>query len=164
MKVGLLSDTHGYLDESIFKYFDECDEIWHAGDIGSLKIADQLSSFKKFRAVYGNIDGSILRQSYPEELIFKFEGLKVFIKHIGGYPPKYNPEIRNRLDLIRPDLFICGHSHIVKIIKDHERKLLHINPGASGKYGFHHMRSIIRFGISEGKLENLQLIELGKRA
>ena len=164
MKIGLLSDTHGYLDESIFKYFEACHEIWHAGDIGSSDIADQLSNFKKFRAVYGNIDGNILRQRYPEELVFEIEGLKVFIKHIGGYPPKYNHDLRNRLDLIKPDLFICGHSHIVKIIKDPERKLLNINPGASGKHGFHHMRSIIRFDISGGKLENLQLIELGKRA
>ena len=164
MKIGLLSDTHGYLDESIFKYYEDCDEIWHAGDIGSLDIADQLSNFKKFRAVYGNIDGNTLRQSYPEELIFEIEELKVFIKHIGGYPPKYNHDLRNRLDVLKPDLFICGHSHIVKIIKDPERKLLHINPGASGKHGFHHMRSIIRFGISGGQLENLQLIELGKRA
>lgn len=164
MKVGLLSDTHGYLDESIFKYFEECDEIWHAGDIGSLEIADQLLNFKKFRAVYGNIDGNILRKSYPEELIFEYGGLKVFIKHIGGYPPKYNHEIRKKLDLITPDLFICGHSHIVKIIRDPKRRLLHINPGASGKHGFHHKRSIVRFSISEGKVENLQLIELGKRA
>jgi len=164
MKVGLLSDTHSFLDESIFKYFEDCDEVWHAGDIGSIEIADQLSGFKKFRAVYGNIDEIALRHKYPEELIFEFEGLKVFIKHIGGYPPKYNSSIRSRLDLVNPDLFICGHSHIVKIIKDPERNLLHINPGASGKQGFHHMRSIIRFSVLKGKLENLQLIELGKRA
>jgi len=164
MKVVLLSDTHGFLDKSIFKYFEDCDEIWHAGDIGSLDIADQLSNFKKFRAVHGNIDDNTLRHKYPEELIFNVDGLKVFIKHIGGYPPRYNNNIRRRLDLVNPDLFICGHSHIVKIIKDPERKLLHINPGASGKQGFHHMRSIIRFSILDGKLENLQLIELGKRA
>jgi putative phosphoesterase len=164
MKIGLLSDTHGYLDKNIFKYFEDCDEIWHAGDIGSIDISDQLKNFKKFRAVYGNIDGNILRYSYPEELVFEIEGLKVFIKHIGGYPPKYNPDLRKRLDILNPNLFICGHSHIVKIIKDPERNLLHINPGACGKHGFHHVRSIIRFDISKGKIENLQLIELGKRA
>lgn len=164
MKVGLLSDTHGFLDKSIFKYFEDCDEIWHAGDIGSIDVADQLSSFKKFRAVYGNIDGLSIQHKYPEELIFNVEGLKVFIKHIGSYPPKYNYHIRSRLDLVNPGLFICGHSHIVKIIKDPYRELLHINPGASGKQGLHHMRSIIRFSILEGKLESLQLIELGKRA
>ena len=164
MKVGLLSDTHNYLDEKIFKYFEGCDEIWHAGDIGSIDIANQLSDFKSFRAVYGNIDGLRLRHKYPEELIFDIEELKVFIIHIGGYPPKYNRSIRNRLDEVNPGLFICGHSHIAKIINDPGRKLLHINPGAAGKQGFHRMRSIVRFHISGGKIENIQLIELGKRA
>jgi len=106
MKIGLLSDTHGYLDKNIFKYFEDCDEIWHAGDIGSIDISDQLKGFKKFRAVYGNIDGNILRYSYPEELVFEIEGLKVFIKHIGGYPPKYNPDLQKRLDILNPNLFI----------------------------------------------------------
>ena len=164
MRIGLLSDTHNFLDENIFKYFEECDEIWHAGDIGSDDIADKLTNFKVFRAVYGNIDEPSLRRKYPEELIFDTEGLRVFIKHIGGYPPKYNKGIRARLDEVNPGLFICGHSHIAKIINDPERKLLHINPGAAGRQGFHHMRSIVRFSILEGKVENIQLIELGKRA
>lgn len=163
MKVGLLSDTHDFLDDSIFKYFKECDEIWHAGDIGSIDIADQLSGFKSFRAVYGNIDEPSLRHRYPEELIFEIEGLKVFIIHIGGYPPKYNKSIRRRLDEVNPGLFICGHSHIAKIINDPERRLLHINPGAAGRQGFHNIRSIVRFSILEGKIKNVQFIELGKR-
>ena len=163
MRIGLLSDTHGFLDENILKYFAECDEIWHAGDIGSIEIADKFKKFKIFRAVHGNIDEPSLRQEYPEELIFETEGLKVFIIHIGGYPPKYNKSIRKRLDEINPGLFICGHSHIAKIVNDPDRKLLHINPGAAGKQGFHHIRSIVRFSIFEGKIENIQLIELGKR-
>ena len=164
MRIGLLSDTHNFLDENIFKYFEECDEIWHAGDIGSIEIADKLTNFKVFRAVHGNIDESSLRIKYPEELIFETEGLKVFIVHIGGYPPRYNKSIRNRLDEINPGLFICGHSHIAKIVNDPERELLHINPGAAGRQGFHYVRSIVRFSISEGKIENIQLIELGKRS
>lgn len=164
MKVGLLSDTHGFLDENILKYFEGCDEIWHAGDIGSIDIADQLSDYKSFRAVHGNIDEPSLQYRYPEELIFDIGGLRVFMIHIGGYPPKYNKSLRTKLDEINPDLFICGHSHIVKIVNDPERKLLHINPGAAGKQGFHYLRSIVRFSISVGKIENVQLIELGKRA
>lgn len=164
MLIGLLSDTHNYLDKNIFKYFEDCDEIWHAGDIGTVTIADQLSSFKTFRAVYGNVDGPSIRHKYPEELLFEIEGLRVFIIHIGAYPPSYNKYIESRLNDINPGLFICGHSHIVKIINDPARKLLHINPGAAGRQGFHHMRSIVRFSISGGKIENIQLIELGKRA
>jgi putative phosphoesterase len=164
MKIGLLSDTHNFLDEKIFKYFEECDEIWHAGDIGSIEIADQLSDFKVLRAVYGNIDEPSLRHRYSEELVFEIEGLKVFMIHIGGYPPKYNKSIRSKLDEVNPDLFICGHSHIAKIINDPERKLLHINPGAAGRQGIHHMKSIVRFSILGGGIENIQLIELGKRA
>ena len=164
MKVGLLADTHDFLDENIFKYFEECDEIWHAGDIGSMDIVNQLSGFKALRAVYGNIDGSSLRHKYPEELIFEIEGLKILIIHIGGYPPKYTKSIRSRLDEVNPGLFICGHSHMAKIISDPERKLLHINPGAAGRQGFHHLRSIVRFSIQGGKIQDIQLIELGKRA
>ena len=122
VKVGLLSDTHNFLDENIYKYFEGCDEVWHAGDIGSIEIANQLSDFRSFRAVYGNIDGLSVRHKYPEELIFEIEGLKVFIKHIGAYPPGYNKSIRSKLDQINPGLFICGHSHIARIINDPERK------------------------------------------
>jgi putative phosphoesterase len=164
MKVGLLSDTHGFLDERILGYFEECDEIWHAGDIGSMEIANQLSSFKKLQACYGNIDNLEVREKYPAEQIFEINGIKVFMTHIGGYPPIYSPQIIKRLDNTRPQLFICGHSHIVKIMHDPKRELLHINPGAAGKQGFHKIRTIVRFRILAGKIEQVQLIELGKRA
>jgi putative phosphoesterase len=163
MNIGLLSDTHGYLDDQIFDYFAECDEIWHAGDIGTIEVANQLLDFKKFKAVQGNIDDSVIRYSYPLEHIFVINGVKVYMTHIGGYPPKYSHSIRIKLDKIKPDLFICGHSHIVKIIMDNERRLLHINPGAAGMQGIHLKRNIVRFKIAEGKIKNLQLIDLGGR-
>jgi putative phosphoesterase len=164
MRIGLLSDTHGFIDEKILNYFSECDEIWHAGDFGSIEVVKDLSAFRRLRGVFGNIDDLDVRSRYPEECIFKVSGIKVFITHIGGYPPKYTLPIRYKLDEIKPGLFICGHSHIPKIINDPDRGLLHINPGAAGRQGFHRMRSIVRFSIVSGKIENLQLIELGKRA
>jgi putative phosphoesterase len=164
MNIGVLSDTHGFLDDRILKYFSECDEIWHAGDVGSMEIIDRLSSFKKLRAVYGNIDGPEIRHIFPGEYVFELEMVKVYMIHIGGYPPLYTKPLRQRLDDLQPDLFICGHSHIVKIIKDRERGLLHINPGASGKQGFHKKRTIVRFKIDAGKIDQIQLIELGERA
>jgi putative phosphoesterase len=165
MKIGLLSDTHGYLDEQIFKYFKECDEIWHAGDIGDLALIQSLEAFKPVRAVYGNIDDQQIRISYPKDQKFACEGLQVWITHIGGYPPRYNPQILNAFKDYIPDLFICGHSHILKVMPDPKHKnLLHMNPGAAGKHGFHHMRTLLRFEINNKKVSKLEVVELGKRA
>lgn len=163
MRIGLLSDTHGYLDPAILAHFAECDEVWHAGDIGSEEVADQLEGFKPFRAVYGNIDGGALRRRYPEDLHFTCEGLKVYLTHIGGYPGKYPARIRKILEAEKPGLFICGHSHILKVMPDPVFHLLHINPGACGREGFHHMNTIVRFNIKEEKLTSLEVIELGMR-
>jgi putative phosphoesterase len=164
MRIGLISDTHGYLDKKIFTYFKECDEIWHAGDIGSIEIVDRLSEFKKLRGVYGNIDDREIRQKFPAEDVFEVGGTVVFLTHIGGYPPRYTSNIRGRLDEFHPDLFVCGHSHIVKIMHDHKRALIHINPGAAGKQGFHKIRTIVRFSIISCRFEDMQVIELGRRA
>jgi len=164
MKIGLISDTHGYLDARVFEYFAECDEIWHAGDIGTTEVAEKLAAFKPLLAVYGNIDGSDLRQTFPEDQIFVREGKTIWITHIGGYPPRYNRRVLGKLDRIKPYLFICGHSHIVKVLTDKQRlPLIHINPGAAGMQGFHHMRTIMRFDLTGEGIKNLQLIELGKR-
>lgn len=163
MKIGLISDTHGFLDDRIFDYFKEVDEIWHAGDLGTLEVLDNLSGFKRLRSVYGNIDNNDIRVIVPENLVFTIDKLKIWMIHIGGYPPKYSKKIINLLDEIHPDIFICGHSHIVKIIKDPVRNLLHINPGAAGKDGFHKIKTIIRFEINADKISNMQLIELNPR-
>ena len=162
-RIGLLSDTHGYLDQSIFSYFEECDEVWHAGDIGTLDLSDRLAAFKPFRAVYGNIDGAEVRQVYPLDLRFDCEGVDVWITHIGGYPGRYNKRVREALQASAPDLFICGHSHILKVMPDNRHDLLHINPGASGNHGFHKVRTIVRFSIDEAKVGDLEVIELGLR-
>ena len=165
MKVGLLSDTHSFLDEKIFEYFNEFDEIWHAGDIGDIATADRLEAFKPFRAVYGNIDGGQLRIRYPENLLISMEGVTVWMTHIGGYPPRYNVQTRARVKNLNPKLFICGHSHILKIMPDNKRPgSLCINPGAAGKYGIHHEKTIVRFELNNGIIENLEVIKLGKRA
>lgn len=165
MKIGLLSDTHSFLDPKIFEYFSSCDEIWHAGDIGNIEVCDQLSAFKPLMAVHGNIDNHTIRLMYPEEQLFEREGLKIWITHIGGYPPKYNPNLKKKLISIKPDIFICGHSHILKVISDQNLNgLLHINPGACGKHGFHQVKTIIRFDLNDKKISNMQVIELGKRA
>jgi hypothetical protein len=162
-RIGLLSDTHGFLDDKIFNYFAECDEIWHAGDMGHIEIADQLEAFRPFRAVYGNIDGTALRARYSLDLRFDCEGVYVFITHIGGYPGKYQKRVRDILLQHPPNLFICGHSHILKVITDKQFHLLHINPGACGNEGFHKMKTIVRFSMNEGKIQDLEVIELGKR-
>lgn len=164
MKIGLLSDTHGYLDQRIIEHFNDCDEIWHAGDFGSMEVVHAISSRWKLRGVHGNIDDPSIRSDFPVENTFELDGLKVYLTHIGGYPPIYTPLIRKKLDLINPDLFICGHSHIIRIMKDQERKILHINPGAAGMQGFHKIRSIVRLEIRNREIKNLQVIELGKRA
>lgn len=165
MKVGLLSDTHSFLDEKIFDYFSEVDEIWHAGDIGNISVADSLENFKPLRAVYGNIDGGQLRIRYPEDQLFVTEGVSVWMTHIGGYPPRYNSRTKNRIASWNPKLFICGHSHILKIMPDLKRPgSICINPGAAGKHGMHHEKTIVRFELKEGKIKNLEVVKLGKRA
>lgn len=162
-KIGLLSDTHGYLDEAIFTHFEKCDEIWHAGDFGSIELAKKLSDFKPLRGVYGNIDGQDIRQLYPETLRFSIEGLDVFMIHIGGYPDRYTPIVKELMLHHPPQLFISGHSHILKVIYDKKFKCLHLNPGAAGKQGWHKVRTLQRFDIIEGNIQNLELIELATR-
>lgn len=159
-RIGLLSDTHGYWDERYLKYFDTCDEIWHAGDIGSQEVADRLAAFRPLRAVYGNIDGQDMRLRFPEINRFTLEGADVLMKHIGGYPGKYDPSVRQILTTQPPQLFISGHSHILKVKYDPKLHLLHINPGAAGKYGFHKVRTLVRFSISGGAFSDLEVIEL----
>jgi uncharacterized protein len=162
-RIGLLSDTHSFLDPSIFRYFEECDEIWHAGDIGTLAVAQELHDFRPLRAVYGNIDGKDIQVCFPEDLRFDCEGLDVFMTHIGGYPGRYNQRVRGVLRQHPPKLFICGHSHILKIMPDRQLGLLHINPGAAGNEGFHKIKTIVRFTVEQGEVKELQVIELGAR-
>ncbi len=163
IKIGLLSDTHGYLDERILFHLKDCDEIWHAGDIGDAGISDKLSNIKPLRAVYGNIDGTELRIMHPKDLVFNCEDLKVYITHIGGYPGNYSAEARLKIAEIKPDLFICGHSHILKVIPDKVNNLLHMNPGAAGKHGFHKIRTMLKFQVSGKQIKDVQAIELGLR-
>ncbi|HLG34695.1 MAG TPA: metallophosphoesterase family protein [Bacteroidia bacterium] len=162
-KIGLLSDTHGFLDERFFELFSSCDEVWHAGDIGDIAVSDVLEKFKPLRTVYGNVDGTKIRAAFPEENIFLCEQVKVFLIHIGGYPGNYFPGIKEKLTVHKPGLFICGHSHILKVIRDEKFNLLHINPGAAGMYGMHKIRTAIRFEIDGKKIQNLEVIELGER-
>jgi len=159
-RIGLLSDTHGYWDERYLKHFESCDEIWHAGDIGSLEVAERLETFRPLRAVYGNIDGQDIRLRFPEVNRFTLEGADVLIKHIGGYPGKYDPSIKNVLLTHPPRLFISGHSHILKVKYDKTLRMLHLNPGAAGKYGFHTVRTLMRFTINDGNFFDLEVIEL----
>ncbi len=165
MKIGLLSDTHNWLDDLVFHYFKDCDELWHAGDIGQLAIATRLAAFKPLRAVYGNIDGQEIRQQYPQNLHFTCVGLRIWMTHIGGKPPPhYTPTILATLQQKAPDIFVCGHSHILRITHDPQLpSLLYLNPGAAGKEGFHRVRTLLRFEINDKKVMHMQAIELGKR-
>jgi putative phosphoesterase len=163
MKIGLLSDTHGFFDPRLKTFFADCNEIWHAGDIGNLETADEIANFKPLKAVHGNIDGHEIRIIYPENLRFNCEGMDVWITHIGGYPGNYDSKVRHLIRLNPPELFITGHSHILKVIPDKKSGLLHINPGAAGKSGFHHIRTAVRFIIEEGHIKDLEVIELGPR-
>ncbi len=163
MRIGLLSDTHGYLDPTIAKHFGQCQEIWHAGDIGSGPIIEQLSKIAPVRAVYGNIDDRHITSVYPRDLRFECEGRDVFITHIGGYPGRYNRRIKELMQVDPPDLFICGHSHILKVIYDKKYQCLHMNPGACGHHGLHHVRTLLRFSIVEGKIQDAEVVELGRR-
>lgn len=163
-KILLLSDSHGYLDNNIIKHAKWSDEIWHAGDIGDIKITDSLNSYSKVRAVYGNIDDSLTRDVFSKNIFFKCEGITVLITHIGGYPKRYSKGIPDLLNKYRPKLFISGHSHILKIIQDRKYNLLHINPGACGIIGFHKKRTMVRFEINNKKIENVYVIDLGNRS
>lgn len=160
-RIGLISDTHHLLDEAVFKHFENTDEIWHAGDFGTSEISDALKAFKPLRGVYGNIDGRDIRSEFPEELIFTCEGVKVFMKHIGGYPNKYAPGVRDTILRERPQIFISGHSHILKVMFDPKLQCLHMNPGAAGKQGWHKVRTLIRFVIDGADIKNCEVIELG---
>ncbi len=159
----LLSDTHSYLDNRILSYARQADEIWHAGDIGNTKVTDALKKIKPLRAVYGNIDDHEVRKEFPLNNRFMCEAVDVWITHIGGYPGRYSPAVREKIKENPPKLFICGHSHILKVMHDKKLNLLHMNPGACGKQGFHQVRTMLRFEIEGENIKNLEVIELGKR-
>ncbi|MEQ9089835.1 MAG: metallophosphoesterase family protein [Balneola sp.] len=164
MKIGLISDTHNYLDPQTLDYFADCDEIWHAGDFGTIKIADQLKEVAPLVGVYGNIDGQDIRTEYPLHQRFDCEGVDVWMTHIGGIPGRYCIPIRQEMENNTPELFICGHSHILKVARDQQMdKMLYMNPGAAGRHGFQTERTIMRFTIHAGKIENVEVINLGSR-
>jgi uncharacterized protein len=162
-KILLLSDTHSYIDDQILKYVQQADEVWHAGDIGLIKVADTIKALKPFRSVYGNIDDKIVRSEYPLDLKFTIEGVSVWITHIGGYPGKYNMRIKDEIKTDPPKLFISGHSHILKVQYDQKLNSLHMNPGAAGKHGFHKVRTMLRFEIDGEEIKSLEVIELETR-
>ena len=162
-RILLLSDTHGHIDDVILKYAAQADEIWHAGDIGNLAVTDKLNELKPVRAVHGNIDDHIIQKEFPEHNRFMCEGVDVWITHIGGYPDRYNIRVRDTIRQNPPKLFITGHSHILKVMNDKKLGLLHMNPGACGKHGFHSVRTMLRFVIHGDKISDLEVIELGKR-
>ena len=162
-RIGLISDTHGFLDDQVFDHFKSCDEIWHAGDFGNIELANKLAAAKPLKGVYGNIDGQDIRIVYPEQLVFMCEDVKVMMRHIGGYPPKYNPDTKKEILLHQPQLFISGHSHILKIMYDKNLHCLHMNPGAAGKQGWHKVKTLIRFVIDGKKMKDCEVIELGKK-
>jgi putative phosphoesterase len=159
-RIGLISDTHGFIDDKLFEYFAKCDEIWHAGDIGNIEAADILNAFRPLKAVYGNIDGHDVRASYPKIKRFNCEKVDVMITHIGGYPGHYDREVREIFKNNPPKLFICGHSHILKIIYDKQFDFLHLNPGAAGKSGFHNIRTALRFSIDGKEIKDMEVIEI----
>lgn len=163
IRIGLLSDTHNHLDDGILKHLESCDEIWHAGDFGTLEVADRLAALKPLRGVYGNIDGQDVRKVYPEHLRFHCEGVDVWMTHIGGYPGRYHPGIKAEIHRHPPQLFICGHSHILKVMYDQKLQCLHLNPGAAGKYGWHQVRTLLRFSIDGNRIDGMEVIELAKR-
>ncbi|MGG9960967.1 metallophosphoesterase family protein [Ferruginibacter sp. SUN106] len=173
-RIGLISDTHGFLDNAVFEHFENCDEVWHAGDFGEgvahgltsrLTMPQHGQTGRKtvLRGVYGNIDGQDIRSIYPEQLVFMCEEVKVMMRHIGGYPPRYNPETKKEILIHQPQLFISGHSHILKIMYDDKLQCLHMNPGAAGKQGWHKVRTLIRFVIDGREMKDCEVIELGKK-
>uniref|UniRef100_UPI00404A340B metallophosphoesterase family protein n=1 Tax=Flavobacterium sp. TaxID=239 RepID=UPI00404A340B len=162
-KILLLSDTHSHIDDVILKYVNQSDEVWHAGDIGNLAVTDKIKTLKPLRAVFGNIDNAEARQEFPLHNRFMCEGVDVWITHIGGYPDRYSVAIKEEIKRNPPKLFISGHSHILKVQFDKKLNLLHMNPGAAGKHGFHQMRTMLRFEIDKDKIQNLEVIEIGKK-
>ena len=160
MYIGLLSDTHGVFDEPFRQFFDPVDEIWHAGDFGSMQVAGEISSFKPLKGVYGNCDGYDIRLDYPLYRLFDCEGMKILMTHIGGYPGRYDPRARALIDEFRPDIFVCGHSHILKVVNDTKRNMLVINPGAEGQQGFHTVRTALRFRIENADIGDMEVFEL----
>ena len=159
-RIGLISDTHGYLDETVFEHFKDCDEIWHGGDFGGEELTKRLREKKRLKGVYGNIDNADIKAEFPEQLVFMCEEVKVMMRHIGGYPPRYNPETKKELLIHRPQLFIAGHSHILKVMYDDKLQCLYMNPGAAGKQGWHKIRTIIRFTIDGKNMKDCEVIEL----
>lgn len=162
MKIGVISDTHNTFDTLLEEFLAPCDEVWHAGDFGSVEVADRIARFKPLRGVYGNIDGGVLRRMYNDFTLFEVEGVRVLMTHIGGYPRHYSPKALQHIHISKPKLFIAGHSHILKVIYDPVYDLLHINPGAAGKYGIHSLRTAIRFDIEAGEIKNLEIGEWSK--
>ena len=163
-KILLLSDTHSHIDDQILKFVKQADEVWHAGDIGNLEVTDTIKQLKPLRAVYGNIDNKDARAEFPLDHRFELEEVSVWMTHIGGYPNKYNQRVRAELNANPPKLFICGHSHILKVQYDQKLELLHLNPGAAGKHGFHKVRTMLRFALDKGDIKDLEIIELAKRS
>jgi len=162
LKVGILSDTHGYIHPRVIDFFAGVDEIWHAGDMGTISVGNQLRGLKPLRAVYGNIDGQDVRIEFPEIQIFQAEQVKVMLTHIGGYPGRYDPRARQLIGQERPKLFVCGHSHILKVIYDKKYDLLHINPGAAGKYGIHQSITAVRLVLDQGIMRDLEALDISK--
>lgn len=163
MKIGIISDTHDYLDPAVAKYFASCDEIWHAGDIGSPRILEELNKIKPTVAVFGNIDNQEIFHLAPENQIFEREGVKILITHIAGKPPKYNTRVKKLIQENQPKMLVCGHSHILKVEYDKTNEVLYVNPGAAGQHGFHHMKTLLRLDLIDGSIKNLEVIELGLR-
>lgn len=162
-RIGILSDTHGTFDQTLRDFFKDVDEIWHAGDIGSIELADEIAAFKPLKAVYGNVDGGLLRRTYSEFNAFRCEEVEVLITHIGGYPRHYDPRAVARIQTLHPKLFIAGHSHILKVVYDPVYDLLHINPGAAGEYGFHKVRTAVRLSIAGERMYDLEVGEWPRR-
>ncbi len=162
-KIGLLSDTHGYIDPLIFEHFAACDELWHVGDFGSLELVKALQDFKPLKGVYGNIDDASIQHQFPEENFFNCENVAVYMRHIGGYPGRYATGVKDKIIANGSRLFLSGHSHILKVMFDEKLNCLHINPGAAGKHGWHKMKTMIRFEIDDAEIRNLEIIELGER-
>jgi putative phosphoesterase len=162
-KILLLSDTHSHIDEQILKFVKQADEVWHAGDIGNLRVTDALKKIKPLRAVFGNIDGTDARAEFPLDAKFEIENVTVWMTHIGGYPNKYSPRIREEIKINPPKIFISGHSHILKVQYDKKLNLLHLNPGAAGISGFHQVKTMLRFSLDKGDIKDMEIIELGKR-